>query len=51
MEIYTIGFTKRSAEDFFESLSNWGIERLVDVRVSNNSQLQVSPRNVILPIC
>ena len=39
MEIYTIGFTKKSAAAFFESLKRNGIHRLVDVRVHNTSQL------------
>ena len=39
MEIYTIGFTKRSAVSFFETLKRWDIQRLVDVRVNNTSQL------------
>ena len=39
MEIYTIGFTKKTAAEFFESLKRHGIERLVDVRVNNTSQL------------
>lgn len=39
MEIYTIGFTKHTAEDFFESLKRHGIRRLVDVRLNNSSQL------------
>lgn len=39
MEIYTIGFTKQTAAEFFESLRQHGIERLVDVRVNNTSQL------------
>jgi len=39
MEIYTIGFTKKSAREFFESLRRHGIERLVDVRINNTSQL------------
>lgn len=39
MEIYTIGFTKKSAEGFFKALKKSGIERLVDVRVNNTSQL------------
>jgi uncharacterized protein (DUF488 family) len=37
--IYTIGFTKRSAEDFFETLRRHGIKRLVDVRLRNTSHL------------
>lgn len=39
MEIYTIGFTKTSAEQFFGSLRRAGIERLIDVRLNNRSQL------------
>jgi uncharacterized protein (DUF488 family) len=37
--IYTIGFTKRSAEDFFETLRRRGIKRVVDVRLRNTSTL------------
>src|SRR5271167_1618834 len=39
MEIYTIGFTKRSARDFFETIKSQGIRRLLDVRLNNSSQL------------
>lgn len=39
MHIYTIGFTKRSAEDFFETLKITGATRLIDVRLNNTSQL------------
>ena len=39
MEIYTIGFTKKSAGEFFEILKRAGIKRLVDVRLNNTSQL------------
>ncbi len=39
MEIYTIGFTKKSAADFFEPLRKHSIDRLVDVRINNTSQL------------
>jgi uncharacterized protein (DUF488 family) len=39
MEIYTIGFTKKTAAEFFEPLRKQGIDRLVDVRVNNTSQL------------
>lgn len=37
--LYTIGFTKKSAEKFFELLKNNGVKQLVDIRISNNSQL------------
>lgn len=39
MEIFTIGFTKRSAAQFFETLKTHGIELLIDVRLNNESQL------------
>jgi len=39
MEVYTIGFTKKSAEEFFGLLRQAGIKRLIDVRLSNTSQL------------
>lgn len=39
MEIYTIGFTRKSAAQFFELLRRHGIRRLVDVRLNNVSQL------------
>ena len=37
--MYTIGFTKKSASDFFETLRDSGAKRLVDVRLNNVSQL------------
>lgn len=39
MRIHTIGFTRKSAEEFFALLRDAGIRRLVDVRLSNTSQL------------
>jgi uncharacterized protein (DUF488 family) len=39
VEIYTIGFTKKSADQFFGLLKGHGIRRLVDVRLNNVSQL------------
>jgi uncharacterized protein (DUF488 family) len=39
MEIYSIGFTKKSARQFFGALRGAGIRRLVDVRLNNVSQL------------
>ena len=39
MDIFTIGFTKTNARDFFGRLKNAGIQRLVDVRLNNTSQL------------
>ena len=39
MKVYTIGFTKKSASEFFELLRESGAKRLVDVRLNNVSQL------------
>lgn len=39
MRIFTIGFTKKSAETFFEKLKSAGVRRLLDVRLNNVSQL------------
>ena len=39
MAIYTIGFTKKSAEEFFEALRRSGAKHLLDIRLSNKSQL------------
>ena len=39
MEIYTIGFTQTTAEHFFGRLKAAGIQRLLDVRLNNSSQL------------
>jgi uncharacterized protein (DUF488 family) len=37
--IYSIGFTQRSASEFFLTLREAGIRRLLDVRLNNTSQL------------
>jgi uncharacterized protein (DUF488 family) len=39
MRIFTIGFTKSSAESFFTRLQKAGVKRVVDVRLHNSSQL------------
>lgn len=39
MDIYTIGFTKKSAEQFFGALNKAQIQQLMDVRLNNVSQL------------
>src|ERR1017187_5816302 len=39
MEIYSIGFTQKNASQFFDTLKANGIERLLDVRLNNTSQL------------
>ena len=39
MTIYTIGFTKKSAKEFFEALRSSGAKHLLDIRLNNKSQL------------
>lgn len=39
MRLLTIGFTKKSAQRFFELLRESGVSRIVDVRLNNGSQL------------
>ena len=39
MRLFTIGFTKKSAEEFFTLLHNTGVSRIVDVRLNNTSQI------------
>lgn len=37
--IYTIGFTKKSAEEFFSLLKNNNVNLLYDIRLNNSNQL------------
>jgi uncharacterized protein (DUF488 family) len=37
--LFTIGFAGKSAEEFFAALRKAGVERLIDVRLNNVSQL------------
>ena len=37
--MYSIGFTQRTAEEFFGTLREAGVRRLLDVRLNNTSQL------------
>ncbi|MEN1761573.1 DUF488 domain-containing protein [Anoxynatronum sibiricum] len=39
MKIFTIGFTKKSAEEFFSKLKENEVKRVVDIRLNNSSQL------------
>ena len=39
MKIFTIGFTKTSAESFFSRLTDAGVRAVIDVRLNNVSQL------------
>ncbi len=37
--LYTIGFTKKSAEKFFSLLKKADVKKIVDIRINNASQL------------
>jgi uncharacterized protein (DUF488 family) len=39
IRLYTIGFTKKSAEKFFTALTREHITRIIDIRLNNVSQL------------
>lgn len=39
MRVFTIGFTKSSAESFFTRLRQAGVKKVLDVRLNNVSQL------------
>ena len=49
MEVYTIGFTKRTAADFFGTLRRAGVKCLLDVRLNNSSQLAGFTKKEDLP--
>ncbi len=46
---YTIGFTRKTAEEFFGTLKRTGIRRLLDVRLNNTSQLAGFAKRADLP--
>lgn len=39
IQVFTIGFSEKSAEYFFEGLREASVRRLIDVRLNNTSQL------------
>lgn len=39
LKIYTIGYTKKSAREFFTRLQEAGVKKIIDVRLHNASQL------------
>src|SRR5205807_2190935 len=49
MQLYTIGFTQRPADDFFGALRRAGVKRLVDIRLNNTSQLAGFTKREHLP--
>ena len=38
-KLFTIGFTKKNAEKFFNTLKTSGVKRVIDIRLNNVSQL------------
>ncbi len=48
IQLYTIGFTGKSAEKFFTLLQNNDVERLVDTRINNTSQLSGFAKAIVL---
>ena len=39
INLYTIGFTKKTAEEFFSSIKSYRILKVIDIRLKNVSQL------------
>ena len=38
-KLFTIGFTKKNAQNFFSKIRDSGVKRLIDIRLNNVSQL------------
>ncbi len=49
MKLYTIGFTQKSARQFFSLLLENGVRRLVDIRINPHGQLSGFARQEDLP--
>ena len=49
MNIYTIGFTKHTSEEFFEKLKSAGVKRVIDLRINKTSQLAAFAKGSDLP--
>ena len=49
MKIFTIGFTQKSASEFFQLLRDNHIQRLVDIRLKPSGQLSAFARQEDLP--
>ena len=49
MKLYTIGFTQKRAEVFFDLLRSNGVQRLIDIRVHPDGQLAGFTRKDDLP--
>lgn len=49
MNLYTIGFTQKNAEEFFGLLRENGVRRLIDIRLKPGGQLSAFARKEDLP--
>lgn len=49
MELYTIGFTQKSARQFFGLITKHGIRHLLDIRINPSGQLSGFARREDLP--
>ncbi len=49
MKIFTIGFTQKTAEEFFTLLYENGVRQLIDIRVNPNGQLSGFAKQEDLP--
>ena len=49
MKLYTIGFTQKTAQEFFDLLRNNGIRRLIDIRINPTGQLSGFAKQEDLP--
>jgi len=49
MKLYTLGFTQKSAQEFFKLLRNNGVQRLIDIRIHPHGQLSGFARQEDLP--
>ncbi len=49
MKIYTIGFTQKNAEEFFNAIKSHHVRRLIDIRIHPNGQLSGFAKQEDLP--
>jgi uncharacterized protein (DUF488 family) len=49
MRLFTIGFTRKTAEQFFGLLVDAGVQRVIDIRLNNTGQLAGFTRAQDLP--
>jgi len=49
VKVFTIGFTKKTAEDFFTRLKQAGVKKVIDVRLNNESQIAGFAKKQDLP--